>query len=616
VDRQTYWFDGFWFNGAGNVTAIQQAKRMDTPDGTGNVTAVAESLLVHPEHMPAAADEGNQTSTIADQNVGKTLVANGTRDPDTATALPSGEGTTEAGSGDVEKEAEDKYAGLKPPSSRAVIITSIVGLCLAVVMLIFQVLRPKSSWAEIKAFWAKRSIDSDSEKAGAAGAQKSSSEKAGALDGLESSSEKADPSSGPEFVQSPHRWYVLALMLAVVAANDLYMNMPGLFMYGEAARRDLNESWTSNWLGCSLWFVIVGTMVSSVMLAYGNLFDVQRIAMSLFGLAAIGQALGGLLNDPLGFGTYMVILRILDGLSLGMSELCVMTLLFRLFDGAEMGAANGLVMSVRMLMTLASPPLGGLLYNAGGFAAPFLFTGSLVISMVLLQRFFLFNNTTDAFGPLQNSNILSILKLPAIISIIFAIAVAFMCFMGLENFWQPWLGASSGYGFTPVQISTASITAVVGMAVGSTIIGIPSTLLVGNVITMMMGTSITCGMILFIGAPPLLFPNIPLMPWLPYVVASLLGMGNGLVFVAMMPLLVTILKSNGMNQLEFAGPLATALMIAPSISGGLISAISGPMIHATGVGGAAMILFGFSAASLVFQSITLRKYMYIKSTEE
>ena len=71
-----------------------------------------------------------------------------------------------------------------------------------------------------------------------------------------------------------------------------------------------------------------------------------------------------------------------------------------------------------------------------------------------------------------------------------------------------------------------------------------------------------------------------------------------------------------MKQLDFAGPVAAMLIAAPLIGSGLVTAFSGPMVQAVGVGGVAMILFGCTMASLLFQLLTLCKHCGVKSTEE
>jgi hypothetical protein len=511
------------------------------------------------------------------------------------------------------------YVGVHGPPSKAMLTTSIVAICVAAGLLILELTFPTKPFSEC---WAEARKREEELKAKAGEAEKRKNKPAifALLEKAEETAtdtddEKEGEKDEEKIEADPNRWYYLGMIIASCFANDLYFNMPGTFFQGESAAKGLAPSFNGLYLGGGAFLTLLWPPIGAYLLQFVDAGDAQRISIFLFATLAIPQGLGNLINSATGFAVFEVGLRLLEGIPFCFVELISMTLMLRIFQRPkELTAANGTFMGIRSLAAIGSAPAGGALYSAAGMAAPYTVVGLLMICIGIGLRVFM-SKAKATGGVHRNAPLLSLLKIRTFAVMLFASFVLFFAMLSMEIVWQPWLGKSGPgqYHMSPADISMVSMTMVIAMSIGAMAVGVAMCMYIGNAITLIVGEIIIMIGMLLIGAPPLAFPNLPIAPWMPFVVSGIIGLGTGLAFSAYMPICVEIIvKESGMPRKRTDGPMATLNLLLPAFALTLGPIIGGAIIQAVGPSGSTLLNAGLLVIAVALQVLYLQPYMQLK----
>ena len=187
-----------------------------------------------------------------------------------------------------------------------------------------------------------------------------------------------------EFVQS-RRYTYLVLMLLAIAGYDLYLSMPFPFINGEVAAKGLSLSIAGVYIAIvGIVAFIIAPFAKDIM-TFNSPSDMQLLGISLLALVSIPQGMANQL-DASGFVSLLMVLRVLEGIVLGISETAIYGVIYFCFPPKEVANAIGIVVGIRGLMGAASAPIGAGLYSAGGFVFPYLLVGSLNVVTVVAIR--------------------------------------------------------------------------------------------------------------------------------------------------------------------------------------------------------------------------------------
>ena len=143
-------------------------------------------------------------------------------------------------------------------------------------------------------------------------------------------------------------------------------------------------------------------------------------------LVTIPQGLTNLLPSSTSFAVFATTMRLLEGIPTGIAEVCVSTLVIRLFPNKhEFVQAEGIYFGVRSLLAVASPAAGGVLYTAGGFTLPYTVIGFLAVPVAIFLRFAMGNEGSSGTVK-ESAAITPLLRIPAVVGIHLGLFVSMM----------------------------------------------------------------------------------------------------------------------------------------------------------------------------------------------
>ena len=349
-----------------------------------------------------------------------------------------------------------------------------------------------------------------------------------------------------------------------------------------------------------------------------------RIAMCALALCSIPQGLASYVHGTEAFAALLISLRVVEGFFVATIELCAFTSILRLFrKPSEYLLAQGITGTVRSALTVASAPVGSILYTSLGMAGPYAVVGYVVLLLSLVTRFAIGSKEASALrGGHSSGDRVSewqLLQIPAFASCMLSLTTAFFLLSGFEATWQPWLGAQGPhqYGWSPNQISTATLTMAGVMTASSMLFGTLGAMFVGNLVSISLGEVLMLGGLLLVGTPPAAFPGLVPRDWVPYVASSLIGTGLGMVIVPSTPLMLRIVKcESGEAADKCERAMSTFAIGAPFVGLFLGPVIGGYVISHASVSVVALVFGGVVVVVLLLQVVLCRQYVHVREVGE
>jgi len=293
------------------------------------------------------------------------------------------------------------------------------------------------------------------------------------------------------------------------------------------------------------------------------------------------------------FGTYEVVLRVLDCIPIAISEIAAQTAIIRLFKMHEMAQAQSFFIMTRSLFFMAGPPLGGVLYTYGGMALPFATVGAcIIVTGVAVKLFF---DKRVGVGVSEQARVMHLLRYPEFVALWLLSVSAMMATTSMELIWQLWLGVAP-YNYPMLKISLLAFLTTITFAVSGALTPMIDRA-IGNVRASLFGGLINGIFVALVGHPNLVVNGVPTSDAFVFICPMMQGVGTGLIMVSFMPLAIAILESKGHSRASLAIPLGT-LSVVGNMSSMLASPVVAAVMQAAGV-------YGVSAAALMLGCIVL-----------
>ena len=229
---------------------------------------------------------------------------------------------------------------------------------------------------------------------------------------------------------------------------------------------------------------------------------------------------------------------------------------------------------------LSLPLLGGLCYDAAGFAAPFVPTSAALLALGTVAAGVL-ASAHCASQPLILSEVIGeLLTLPPVM----ALGVVNVCLFGalsfVEPLWQPWLGAAP-YAWSSTHISLIFLLSAACVTLGYAVAAALMRTVPG-VLQVAIGYLLCLGGLLLVGPSPLLAPALAsastLGSWLPYASAAFIAFGVGIGIVNAAPLAVLSCMEQGLERTEISGPIGALNVLWGGLAACVGYATSGPLL--------------------------------------
>lgn len=333
----------------------------------------------------------------------------------------------------------DSIQHVREPSSDGVLIAAGVLLGVGVLAVL----------AELRVTWREtvRVRDAHASAGEAAAASDSERFKSAQLEAL------ADPLPEPPH---PRRWLFLGVSLIALFGTDLWVGMPATFVSGEAQQRyALNLEFMGAYTSAPPISGLIAPVLGAHMMSYVGIPDLHRLAVGLVLVTALPQAFANQLrpSDARGFTAITLALRLMEGVPTYLSEQCVAALQYRLFPASELPAVVSVVVISRGVVGLAGAPLGGALYENGGWSLPYVFVGGWNLATLALMALVVGvgRGGRSVMPPPRVEPLMRVLRVPGVLASCVSYFSAFACLAVLEVIWQPWLGTAP-YSYSPTKI--------------------------------------------------------------------------------------------------------------------------------------------------------------------
>ena len=399
----------------------------------------------------------------------------------------------------------------------------------------------------------------------------------------------------PEDGLRQKKYTILIFGCVGVAACDLYYSMPGTFIVGELQHRGFSSGFGGLYIGgggiLSVPMVLLFPWLAGIMSAT----DMARISSAMFMIFSCVQGLANLLPNE-GFIAVLMGPRLLEGLPLAVMETTAQVLMNTAFPVDELGNAMAILSTVRGSLIACSAPLGGNLYNAGGFSLPYAVTGAIGCVAIVAMRLLLQRSYNTPQSP---TSLITIFKNPGAMAAFFSFFAGLFVMAGMDTVWQCWLGTTP-YGWNPARISTVPMTMAVSSVVLVPLLGMPFAHVFGDGVAMLVGLPLQ-----FFTLPlvmgPWLFPSLAHAPpaWVPYVAAGIAAAGSSIAAIPMWSLPMKVMVHAGFSQEQVATPVGIISMVLAMLGNVAGPLINGQVVQAFGVSAVAMIQLGLGALAIV-----------------
>ncbi|MFB1049402.1 MFS transporter [Paraliobacillus sp. JSM ZJ581] len=284
----------------------------------------------------------------------------------------------------------------------------------------------------------------------------------------------------------------------------------------------------------------------------------------------------------------LVLARLLQGLAAAIPWTAGLALLAEVFQKEERGKAMGMAMSGQAGGVLLGPPIGGWLYEFGGYHLPFFIATGIalitaILCLVLLRKIpeTKTENFTSPFKILRNRNVLIIAGVAVVGASVFSSIEPTLPIHFNEK-----LEISTGV------IGVLFLVVTLGYGVTSPLIGSISTK-IGHVKTIRIG--------IIMAAIVLPLNTLPTLVWLQVVTLVLLGITLGMILTPALPKLADISQeagavSQGLTYAVYNTSYSFGMMVGPVVASILTGRLG--LIIAYSVMGILFILYLFPLAKL------------------
>jgi len=295
-----------------------------------------------------------------------------------------------------------------------------------------------------------------------------------------------------------------------------------------------------------------------------------------------------------------------------LSEQCVAALQYRLFPASELPAVVSVVVISRGVVGLAGAPLGGALYENGGWSLPYVFVGGWNLATLALMALVVGvgRGGRSVMPPPRVEPLMRVLRMPGVLASCVSYFSAFACLAVLEVIWQPWLGTAP-YSYSPTKIGAMSIATMLAFVIAA-LIGPPIARKMGSVPILWLAHAIAIIALLLIGAPPLAFPDMGTSAGDVVAINALLGLGLGLVCTLVPPLLQQLLLDGGMDQSAASIPLGALTVFFPTLGVALGPLLISPVVAEAGVDVASVVLACIQGVALLL-SLRLLSFVGLRA---
>ena len=500
-----------------------------------------------------------------------------------------------------------RISHVQGPSNSGIVTANWVVLALAICLFTFELACPQQPWSEaLKRSRKGRSICSDP----------CSSASAPALDEERKEESREDRKEEnlevPEDGLQQKKYTILIFGCVGVAACDLYYNMPGTFIVGELQRRGISAGIGGLYIGgggiLSVPMVLFFPWLAGIMSAT----DMARISSAMFMVFSCAQGLANLLPNE-GFIAVLMGPRLLEGLPLAVMETTAQVLMNTAFPVDELGNAMAILSTVRGSLIACSAPLGGSLYDAGGFSLPYAVAGAIGCVAIVAMRLLLQRSYNTPQSP---TSLITIVKNPGAMAAFFSFFTGLYIFAGMDTIWQCWLGTTP-YGWNPARISTVPMTMAVANVVLVPLLGMPFAHVFGDGVAMLVGLPLQ-----FFPLPlvmgPWLFPSLAHAPpaWVPYVAAGIAAAGSSIAAIPMWSLPMKVMVHAGFSPEQVATPVGVMSMILAMLGNVVGPLINGLVVDAFGVSAVAMIQLGIGTLAIVLTMSFNWQVLFSKETSK
>jgi len=412
-------------------------------------------------------------------------------------------------------------------------------------------------------------------------------------------------------VPQPNKWWAFAVMLLVVAATDLYSGMPATFFPGEAQQAGLSVSYAGCYLGASAITALLVSPFAGQLMAVVHPNVVQRLAVSLIAVTSIPQGLANHLG-PASFVALTFPLRLIEGITYGLSETAILASIFYLFPPSQVTLLMGIFTGLRGMIGAAAPVVGAALYKGSGMAAPYLFVGCLNIVTAVLVRCVMRDLPPQGKPRASVGHLLKIWRLVAANVSMFVI---FTTTSAITVLAQPWLGVAP-LGFNSLEIATALVVMALTTMFSAVFVGSAIAHVFGPTFGLWLGhLPIICGLAL-IGSPPKLLPALSPSTGLVYAALVLCGSGMGIALPAGISVFVLCIIDEGLSKRETSAPLGVLTAMVPFAAAAIGPAVAGVLAAAMGVASTAVACVLWMTASLILSIVAHARYLGVRSPEE
>lgn len=377
--------------------------------------------------------------------------------------------------------------------------------------------------------------------------------------------------------------FVIVMTMLPGTISDLYFSMIFTFMPAEARRHGLSPLYIGLVVSCQPLGALIGSMiVPFVLKGSADPYTLLRRAAlasavcatsnGFAGSFAVGQPWSGLL-----FGGYLGAVRFCQGFATSFVEISAEAVMLMLLPPSAIGFGTGIISAIKAIATMGGPALGGFLFEAGCWPAPFSVGGLLLSAVCLAHRFLLGTKAPGGLRPKAEVAVWDLLRLPDVWLIMGPVFFTLLSYFMMEPQFQPFL--HDAFSLRPSQIGLFLLVGVFTQTAFLTLSGGFVNQLGPRPLTLLGIVGYLAGMFFFGPSPLLHFEGGTFAVSTGGYVLSCAGFG--LIMPCVTIMILRIYHAHGYSQKQVAGVSAAlymSVMSAANILGPpLGGAIIGPM---------------------------------------